>query len=1279
MTATRSKRAFIKAPMPPKHPRPTPSDRLDGYFLSLEPRVSLHEAKEIELQLQVRKEWYARGGCWVRDGSLSPNGPVNSLLLPEADPEKVLALSQIFEIGFIQDDWMDEDLMLEIEPEKREAMQKKFKIILNQLQGKAIVDYVNAFPAFTEFAQAYGGWLSRSLETHQLKDLEILDLDEYLVERYYTFGWKATSHLIPHLYDITLTDELYDAVLPLDKLGGYLSAIVNDILSVEREWIARIKLNQSAIPASAVYIILRTHDVTVSEAKEIAKKKILELEGKYLELRQQLLDNTKLPHDIRKYISGIDHMVSGNLVWHTGHPRYNYDADSPFCPKPEHKLRDFPLRDGKTLGDYSTINSCSTTTPSEIESASAVADHLVNGYVQKHYSEESTSSSQISENFSDESTLLTSDDESLKSQPIPSPWTTHYSNLSEEVLVLKPFEYVKSLPSKKIRHYAINALDIYYQAPQSSVDIITDIVDILHSSSLIIDDIEDDSPLRRGNPAAHMVFGTSQSINAANFLFVKALQEVQKLPHKSEAIAIFTDELRNLHVGQGFDLNWTFFSNCPSVEDYIRMIDGSLVILVGYIASNTIYRLYFSPLAKAGIPGPWYTAVSEFWWFWRNIKRDRFLAIHKLHEEYGPFVRITPNGVSITDLESIKKIHGVHDIYPKSSWYSLSGGDFDAVPLITDHKAYKARRKVYGNFFSVSNLGLLETVIHKHVKKGVLKVKERIETSGSPVDFMRWSRLAALDVVGELCFGHDFGMVDAETVHPFIKDSQALLATRAIPYLFAIITKARGFLSLIPYPTLQWFLSTEKRMFTHTNAALANVSEMIYSYRHGKLVARPPCFAKLVADMSDSQVKNRLNAAELSDESLVITAVGGDSTAISSTYLIWRILKDVRIRRKVEEELRALANTVGVTEIDSDDLDWLTDEHLRNLPYLTVVIKESLRLYAPVQFSLPREVPVGGGGRQLGPYFIPTGTEVSVPTYTVHRDPDIFEDPLLFKPERWINPTKDMEAVILTFGGASRLTALSAVLPIKDDCGHDGLSKSGLVKRDYSQHLDVWLSNPKNPDSATFSSETDDAWYKLDLKFPFTFFGKTSSTAWISMNGFITLDEPTSSKSSGRNVPFPADPASNDVPQSMVAPLWRDLWMAPFVKDLSVSWNYNLPTRPGPENDGPSYSFYWSACDKAVPATNGSDSEPFAPCGPATRWFGASYFKNKPGIWSFRLMGDYADKVEGTVGIQSYPSFMVASYPPPTKFEFNEGLKRACMILDTNTNTTSVPEDQLKC
>jgi geranylgeranyl diphosphate synthase type 3 len=88
---------------------------------------------------------------------------------------------------------------------------------------------------------------------------------------------------------------------------------------------------------------------------------------------------------------------------------------------------------------------------------------------------------------------------------------------------------------------------------------------------LLVDDVEDSSLLRRGLPVAHSIFGTAQTINSANYVYFQALQELQKLKNPL-AIDIYTEELLNLHRGQGMDLFWRDTLTCPTEDDYLEMV-----------------------------------------------------------------------------------------------------------------------------------------------------------------------------------------------------------------------------------------------------------------------------------------------------------------------------------------------------------------------------------------------------------------------------------------------------------------------------------------------------------------------------------------------------------------------------------------------------------------------------------------------------------------------------------------------------------------------------------
>lgn len=173
--------------------------------------------------------------------------------------------------------------------------------------------------------------------------------------------------------------------------------------------------------------------------------------------------------------------------------------------------------------------------------------------------------------------------QSQSSSPSPPPDPSRYANDDldftprrswtslKEGVVRGPFDYVISHPGKDFRAQLIAAFNAWLDVPQHSLDIITRVVGMLHESSLLVDDVQDSSELRRGFPVAHSIFGVAQTINSANYIYFTALQELQKLDNP-RVISLFADEMVNLHRGQGMDLFWRDTLTCPSEDDYLEMV-----------------------------------------------------------------------------------------------------------------------------------------------------------------------------------------------------------------------------------------------------------------------------------------------------------------------------------------------------------------------------------------------------------------------------------------------------------------------------------------------------------------------------------------------------------------------------------------------------------------------------------------------------------------------------------------------------------------------------------
>lgn len=138
--------------------------------------------------------------------------------------------------------------------------------------------------------------------------------------------------------------------------------------------------------------------------------------------------------------------------------------------------------------------------------------------------------------------------------------------------LLEPFHYIHSVPGKDVRGTLIDCFQYWFKVDQSEVlHAIKDIVGDLHNASLLIDDIEDNSKLRRGVPVAHSIFGVPSVINCANYVYFLALEKCQFL-HSPTATQVFVGELLNLHRGQGYDILWRELVRCPTEDEYLSMV-----------------------------------------------------------------------------------------------------------------------------------------------------------------------------------------------------------------------------------------------------------------------------------------------------------------------------------------------------------------------------------------------------------------------------------------------------------------------------------------------------------------------------------------------------------------------------------------------------------------------------------------------------------------------------------------------------------------------------------
>jgi cytochrome P450 len=148
----------------------------------------------------------------------------------------------------------------------------------------------------------------------------------------------------------------------------------------------------------------------------------------------------------------------------------------------------------------------------------------------------------------------------------------------------------------------------------------------------------------------------------------------------------------------------------------------------------------------------------------------------------------------------------------------------------------------------------------------------------------------------------------------------------------------------------------------------------------------------------------------LYEESQALLFGGADTTGTTLMHGAFHILSSPKVYRKLKEELLTAWPDLN---------NQLTLLELEKLPYLTAVLKESLRISPGVASPLPRVVPAEGA--TICGTYVPGGTVVEMSSYFVHGNASIFKTPKQFDPDRWLGPEgKDLDKWLVAFSKGPR-------------------------------------------------------------------------------------------------------------------------------------------------------------------------------------------------------------------------------------------------------------------
>ena len=130
-----------------------------------------------------------------------------------------------------------------------------------------------------------------------------------------------------------------------------------------------------------------------------------------------------------------------------------------------------------------------------------------------------------------------------------------------------PFDYQQNAGGKNVRTAIAGALSAIYKLPADWTRQLCEPIELMHTSSLIHDDILDGDAMRRGQPTVWVKYGVGVALNSGMYGYIAGLQRLAGFSNLGILQAGLTC-LEYLHIGQHLDLVFSNGNTLPTLTEY---------------------------------------------------------------------------------------------------------------------------------------------------------------------------------------------------------------------------------------------------------------------------------------------------------------------------------------------------------------------------------------------------------------------------------------------------------------------------------------------------------------------------------------------------------------------------------------------------------------------------------------------------------------------------------------------------------------------------------------
>ena len=319
-----------------------------------------------------------------------------------------------------------------------------------------------------------------------------------------------------------------------------------------------------------------------------------------------------------------------------------------------------------------------------------------------------------------------------------------------------------------------------------------------------------------------------------------------------------------------------------------------------------------------------------------------------------------------------------------------------------EYDLHKLRSGALRNMFSKKRIFQLEPLITKKVDACIARLNA-FKSSGDVVDLRLLFTCLTTDIITEYNLARSYDLLSTPDLSPAWRTTfESALRNyhlfKHFPVLWPVVRAVPYRIITFLSPDFNLILNFERDNQNQARAAIDRSSEE-KDYEHTSV------FRELLS--SDLPPTEKIHA-RLWQEAQSLVGAGTETTANTLGFIIFSLLSAPEKMARLTDELHELTDRHNPASL----------QQLEQLPYLTAVIQEGLRLAMGVVARIIRVSP--SQALSYKAYKFPAGTAVSMDIMTLHHDPHVFPDPEVFEPERWMDGKLSREA-LFTFSKGPRM------------------------------------------------------------------------------------------------------------------------------------------------------------------------------------------------------------------------------------------------------------------